>query len=114
VVYAQDLGVHSRDEAEAYLRKNFLHSDRIPLCVVAWSSADATASSSAGARVCGTVSLDVQDLAIRPHLGPWLVNTYVHPDYRGRSTTPLVSRVCVCVFACALTRDRGECGGQAS
>ncbi len=74
--------MHNRDEAEAYLRKNFLHADRIPLCVVAWATDDGKGQ----ARVCGTVSLDVQDLAIRPRLGPWLVNTFVHPDFRGRST----------------------------
>lgn len=68
--------MRNREEAEKYLRSNFLNRDRIPLCVVAWS----------GDRPCGTVSLDVQDLAIRPNQGPWLVNTFVHPDFRGRST----------------------------
>lgn len=52
----------------------YLSRDRLPIALIALVDG----------RPAGTACINLDDMSVRPELGPWLANLYVDPDFRGR------------------------------
>jgi GNAT superfamily N-acetyltransferase len=62
---------------ELIARKN---SRELPLTMVATAKSE----------LLGTYSLDLEDLAVRPNLSPWLANVFVNPKHRSQGIGTLL------------------------
>ncbi|GIL72605.1 hypothetical protein Vretimale_4335 [Volvox reticuliferus] len=95
--YIKDFDIFSVDQCAEDLRKNYMQTDKVPIVLVAHTSAG---------RFLGTTTLQLRDMPkVRPDLENWLASLVVSPEFRGQQVgNHLIAAVRALAYSLAIQK----------